>query len=329
MNKEPSEIPSPKHWSQLAQGMKSSAMSRGGKLRRTTSFLRWAGVAVVVGGVMWGGWEVMQALQENPLKSPAGAKTVAVKNIELKTDGVLDNAWLVRTLALPKDVSLVELDLQRLRLKLLASGQVNAAALTKFYPDTLKVALSERSPVVRVKAEWRGEQVTLLVARDGVVFEGTGYEPALIDSLPWLDGVKLSRVDDQWNALGNIAVVAELLSCAQRNTDHLYKMWQVVSVARLEQYGQIEIRTKQGTTVVFGANADSFFQQIAKLDYQWEMFASLPTPPVRVDLSLGRDVSVAFQPVVLPSVAPVSPRPASSGARMFNLLPQSADKTKL
>jgi hypothetical protein len=311
--------PTARSWRDIPQPVKPRAMSRGGKWRLTTSILRAAGALAVIGGVLWGGWEVMQALQENPQKMPAGAKTVAIKHLELRTDGVLSQEWLVRTLALPKNASLMELDLQLLRQRLMATGQVNSANLTKSFPDTLKVQISERSPVSRLKSEVGGEQKALLVARDGIVFDGVGYDEALLESLPWLEGVTPVREGDDWKPVPHMSVVSELLSRARLDTDHLYRTWQAVSLARFDKYAEIEVRTAPGTTVVFGTNSD-FFQQLAKLDYQWEMFSAMPNPPVRIDLSLGRDVAVSFQPVVLPLIAPALP--ASTG-----LKPRAATRT--
>jgi len=133
----------------------------------------------------------------------------------------------------------------------------------------------------------------------------------MLATLPWLDGVKLTRTADQYQPVENMGLVAELLARARLDAEHLYQTWQVVSLARLESDGTIEIRTKPGTTVVFGVNGD-FLQQLAKLDYQWEALATAPNPPRKIDLSLGREVSVSFQP--LPN---------------FNLVPHSQPKTKL
>lgn len=326
MSKELVTAPTARSWRDIPQPVKPRAMSREGKWRLTTSMLRVTGAAVVIGGAAWGVWEVTRALQENPQKMPASAKTVAVKNLELKSDGVLGNEWLARTLALPKNTSLMELDLQALRIRLMASGQVKAASLTKSFPDTIKAQVSERSPVARVMADLRGQQTALLVARDGVVFDGVGYEDALLSALPWLDGVKLTRSNDHYLPVEHMGVVAELLARARLDAEHLYKTWQVVSLARLESDGELNVRTKRGTTVVFGANGD-FFQQLAKLDYQWEIFATMPTPPAKIDLSLGREVSVAFQPV---SASPVGTTPAAAAkAPALNFFPNSQPKSKL
>ena len=303
--------PTARSWRDIPQPVKPRAMSREGKWRLTTSVLRATGAAAVIGVVAWGLWEVACALQENPQKMPEAARAVPIKQLELRTDGVLGNEWLARTLALPKNASLMELELQALRLKLMVGGQVNAVSLTKNFPDTLKVQVGERSPVARVMANWRGEQRALVVARDGVVFAGEGYAAALLATLPWLDGVKLTRTEERYQPIEDMGLVAELLARARLDADHLYHTWQVVSLARLRSDEVIEIRTKPGTLVVFSANGD-FFQQLAKLDYQWEALATAPNPPRKIDLSLGREVSVAFQP--LPTL---------------NLVPHSQPKSKL
>jgi cell division protein FtsQ len=322
--------PTARTWRDIPQPVKPRAMSREGKWRLTTSVLRVAGAVAVVGCTAWGAWEVTRTLQENPRTMPAAAKVVAVKHLELKTDGVLSNEWLARTLVLPKNVSLMELDLQGLRRRLLASGQVNAASLTKSFPDTLKVQVGERSPVVRVMAEWRGVQTALLVARDGVVFDGVGFDPALLATLPWLDGVKLVRTGDRFEPIERMGVVADLLGRARLDAEHLYRTWQVVSLARLQSDGEVEVRTKAGTALVFGANGD-FFQQLAKLDYQWDAFANMPTPPAKIDLSLGREVSVAFRPAGLVTIgtAPAGPAKAAATAPAHSFFSHSQPKPKL
>jgi cell division septal protein FtsQ len=321
--------PTARSWRDIPQPVKPRAMSREGKWRLTTSVLRASAVAAVTVSVAWGTWEVTRALQENPRKMPEAARAVAIKHLELRTDGVLDHEWLARTLALPKKTSLMELDLQALRLTLLAGGQVNAASLTKHFPDTLKVQIAERSPVVRVMASWRGEQRPVLVARDGVVFDGAGYPEDMLAALPWLDGVKLTRSGENYQPIENMAPVAELLARARLDAEHLYTTWQVVSLARLRSDGEIEVRTKQGTTVVFGVNGD-FFQQLAKLSYQWEMLSGAPNPPLKIDLSLGREVSVAFQPITATIGGAGLPSAAKSAAGQgFPVFPHSQNKPKL
>lgn len=277
-------------------------MSRGGKLRLTTSVLRVVGVAAVLGCAAWLTLEVGRALQEDPRTMPAAAKTVAVKNLELRTDGVLTTEWLARTLALPKSTSLMELELNSLKPRLLASGQVTFADLTKSFPATLKVEVRERTPVVRVRATLRGVETALLVARDGVVFEGHGYTDKFLEELPWLDGVALKFDGESYLPIADMIAVSDLLSRARIEAPNLYHTWKVISLANYRSDGELRVRTGGGTLVVFAATTD-FLPQIAKLDHQWELLASSPVPPAKIDLSLGREVLVAFAP---PSLTPAT-----------------------
>ena len=58
----------------------------------------------------------------------------------------------------------------------------------------LVVKLEERDPVARIQAsDESGATKQLLVARDGVVYDGVNYTPGFLAELPWLDGVRLVR----------------------------------------------------------------------------------------------------------------------------------------
>jgi hypothetical protein len=323
--------PTARSWREIAQPVKPRAMSREGKWRRWRKKLRITGAVAVIAGVVWGSWEVGRSVMGRPQPSSISVsdQAASVKHLELRTDGVLDTAWLAKTLALPKNATLMDLDLQALRVKLMAGGQVLAASLTKNFPDTLKVQVTERSPVVRLMADLHGAQTALLVARDGVVFDGACYEPESLASLPWLDGIRLGRTGDKYDPVKNMGLVAELLGRTRLDAEHLYRTWQVVSLARLHSDGEIQVRTKGGTLIVFGAQAD-FFQQIARLDHQWDTFAGGPMLPAKIDLSLGSEVSVSFP---APPLAAIGANPAarvskSTPAPAFGLFPHSQPKPK-
>jgi cell division protein FtsQ len=307
-------------------------MSRGGQWRLLASLARVLAFVGVVLGLSWGAWQVVAALQENPSRMPAAARTIPVKNFSLKTnaEGVLDATWLRQALALPKGATLIELDLQQLRARLLADGQVSAASITRNFPDTLEVRIAERSPIARLHAQFdSGEERTLLVARDGVVFAGTGYEAARLEELPWLAGMKLSRVGGRFAPIEGMNLVAKLLAEAQLEAGHLYANWQSVSLERLSSDKEIEVRTKSGTAIVFGADGD-FSLQVAKLDYQWEMLAKSEVPVTKINLALGREVPVTFEAPAAKGPAPTATHPAvpAKPAPIFSLFPNSQPKTK-
>ena len=187
---------------------------------------------------------------------------------------MLDRAWLDRTLALPKRASLMSLDLVALERRLLGSGQAQSVVLRRRFADnSLVVAVQERAPVARLMAQVDGEAPRLrLVARDGVVYEGVGYEPAALDRLPWLDGVRLRRsAKSGIEPIAEMERTAQLLQTAESLVPKLFSGWQVVSLARL--------------------------------DYIVDFLKTKGAPPMqRIDLALGDQV-----PVELQETAPLKP----------------------
>jgi hypothetical protein len=320
--------PSSRTWRDIPQPIKPRVMSRGGRWRLTLSTVKTAIAAAMVAGAAFGTWKVVEALQDNSDTLPAVAKKVPVRAPELVTDrgGVLGAAWLGRTLALPKNISLAELDLEKLRARVLGDRQVVTANLRRVFPDRLVVEISERLPVARIMAELRGEQLPLLVARDGVLFAGDGFDPAMIATLPWLDGTRVSRDREGFRPIEGMDRVADLLAQARFEAPHLYESWRVVSLARLASDREIEVRTMQGFTVIFGAGAD-FFRQLAKLDYLWEKIANVPATQARIDLSLGQQVPVLLE-VAPPAEAPrVSPQSTATAIPLSFVLPSLSSKT--
>ena len=308
--------PPARSWRDIPQQMNHRAMSSGSRRRMVFRGLKAAGVLAVLAAVVWGGLEVAATFSTSPKKAPDAMASAPVKELVLVTDGVLDQAWTARTLALPKNTSLMALDLFQLRTRLLASGQVRAAALTRGFPSTLAVNLSERMPVVRLAAQDRESAPrTLLVARDGVVYEGVGYGPDLLSTLPWLDGVKLVRAGGVFQPIAGMEAVADLLAKAKLEAEHLYATWRVVSLARLESDGELEVATRDGIKITFGLNED-FFRQLAGLDAVLDAAQAHPEKsPREINLAVGAQVPVAFSGVE-PAAASPAARPAPALPRL-------------
>lgn len=279
----------------------------------------WKGTKMVfamalLGGLAWGAYEIGSALRGKP-KQLASSEIVPVKEIDFATDGVLPKAWVVDALALPKGAALMELDLYQLRARLLTSRQVRTANVSRTFPATLTVTISEQSPVARVMVQPRlGEPQKLLVARDGTVFDGVGFDPELLDTLPWLDGVKLVRTGDDLEPIAGMPVVADLLAKAKLEAEHLYRDWEVVSLARLQTDNEIEVRATNVRRILFGTSED-FFRQLARLDSLLDAARAHTNQPLReVNLAIGAHVPVAFEDAALVpgEAAPQSVRPAAA-----------------
>lgn len=314
MSRTDSNAPNARSWRDIPQQVKPRAMSVEGRRRVVWSAIKTVLVSAIMVGLAWGGYEIASMFRGNPKPFSGAAPTIPVKEIVLITDGVLDQEWLVRTLALPEKATLMELDLYRLQSLLMETAQVRSATLTRNFPATLTVSLSEHSPVARVMAQLQGEEPRVfLVAREGIVFDGIGFDEDLISTLPWLDGVKLVRMDNAFVPIVGMEKVADLLAKAKMEAEHLYRTWEVVSLARLEADGEIEVRDRNVARIYFGTNED-FFRQLARLDLlldkTWAQTEKLPNT---INLTIGSQVPVTFDDPALTPMAMQNALPNSGG----------------
>ena len=282
-------------------------MSAGGRRRMVWSGTKTVGALALLAGLVWGGFEIGATLRGNPKVLSAAAEEMPVKEVVLVTDGVLNQQWMMDTLALPKKVSLMQLDLHGLQRRVLATSQVRTATLTRNFPSTLTVSISEYSPIARVMAQVGvAEPRVFLVAREGVVFEGIGFDREMVSTLPWLAGVQLTRKDDAFGPIAHMETVADLLAKAKLEAEHLYRTWQVVSLARFDSDGEIEVQASDVERIVFGVN-DDFFRQLARLDSLLDAARAKTNQRLReVNLAIGAQVPVTFDEAQLTPAAGVT-----------------------
>ena len=308
----PANIPPPsRSWRNIRQEVNPSAMSKEGHRRRRFANLKFAAICALALGGTGAAIELYLTLESNPSKITDSGRSIPLKRTVFSTDGVLDQTWLDRTLALPKNASLMKLDLDALEQRLLALGQIRTVVLRRRFADnTLAVAVQEREPVARMMVQSRGEPPGVrLVAADGVIFEGAGYEPAVLNRLPWLDGVRLRRsANHGFEPIAEMRRTAELLRTAEALVPELFAGWQVVSLARFASDHEITVRSSTIPETVFDVRRE-FPQQLARLDYIVDFLKTKGAPPMqRIDLALGDQVPVELQenaPLKPARVAPV------------------------
>lgn len=292
----PVEAPG-RSWRSIRQDVSSPAMSRQGLRRRMFAWLKIGGLATAVALGGWAVFELAHSWSTDRAALTTAVHSAPVRETVLITDGVLSQKWVADTLAMPKGASLMALDLPALRDRLLAHGQIRLAVLTRNFPDTLVVTLQERTPVARVMAaDSSGLAKALLVAKDGVVYEGQLYEKSLLEELPWLDGIRLVRSGRSYEPVAGMGEVSALLSTAQLQAPHLYRDWLIVSLASLADRDELLVRTKDRTEITFSRKRD-FYKQIAQLDYVIEAARSLPEAAAlqSVNLTLEGQVPVKLQ----------------------------------
>lgn len=291
-------------------------MSRGGRRRLLMGFFRGTLVLIAVAVLLGGVYFFTEMMQGDARPLARAVNAVPIKEIALRTDGVLDQAWIVRTLALPPKATLMDLNIDQLRDRLLADPQVKSATVSRKFPATLEVSLAERSPVALVNARIGNEAPRpYLVARDGTVYRGSGYDQTTLAALPWLDGVKLRLDGDHFEPIRGMEAVADLLATARNEAPHLYHTWKVVSLARLETDAEIHVRATNIEKVIFSArSAGDFLRQVAQLDALLDSVHAAEDQPVNeINLAVGRmidgriQVPVTFKdPLNVPARAPAT-----------------------
>lgn len=144
-----------------------SGRSLGKAQRKRLRFKHWmsrlwlickCGGALGLGGVLiWGGYQGVELVR--------GADYFRVRTIDISGHVALSREEMLYLLAVPEDVSLLELDLMRMGARLERHPQIEQVTLRRHYPDTLKVGVHERVPRLTVVS---GTQ-RVVVDREGVV----------------------------------------------------------------------------------------------------------------------------------------------------------------
>ncbi len=272
------------------------AMSRQGRRRQRLEWVKVGALLTLAVAGAWGAYVVVHSWETDRAALATAVHSEPVREVVLITDGVLTQKWAAGVLALPKNASLMALDLPALRDKLLVNGQARLAVLTRSFPDTLVVTLQERTPVARLQAsEGDGPARQLLVAKDGVVYEGLNYDKQMLAGLPWLAGIRLVKSGAGYEPVAGMSDVSALLSTAQLQAPHLYKEWLIVSLARLDKSDEIVVKAQDIPEIIFSRKRD-FFKQVAQLDYVIDRVHILPEPNlVSINLSLEGQVPVTLQ----------------------------------
>ena len=128
--------PPTRTWRDIQQSIAPKAMSSEGRKRLLIGTVKSVAALLALGLGGWGAYELFNIWERNPMAIKSPVKSEPVKTVEMRSDGVLDKAWVTRVLALPKNAGLMELDLHALQMRLMETGQVRNAVLTRKFPAT-------------------------------------------------------------------------------------------------------------------------------------------------------------------------------------------------
>lgn len=290
------ENPGNQSWRGISQSVSPRVMSAPGRRRFSMNIVRGTFTVVALAGLAALGVYLVQGFDRPAETLAPVVKAEPLREIVVLTDGVLTDSWAREALNLPEGIALMAVDLDGARATLLRTAQVKSIVVARDFPDTLVVTVEERVPVIRIMAAIEpGKLEPLAVSRDGVVYRPINNNPAMLNALPWLDGVRLTRQGEGFVPLSGIDDVSDLLLTAQQEAPHLAAEWRVVS---LEETPRLVVRTRDIRQIVF--DTVNVRRQLAWLDHilDDQARAQEPRPIERIDLS----IAARSQPPSVPQV---------------------------
>ncbi len=297
-------------WQEIGQRAAGRALS---PVARRKRIIRGLGVAVTLGMVaglgalgVWG-WKLYR---NHPAQWHAVDADAKLAQVDFQTDGVLTEQWARETLGLKNGDALPQYDLFALRKHLLGTTQVREAFVERALPDTLRIRVSERVPVLRLAVgDGAGGYKPYLVAKDGTIYAGTLYPEDFIHGLPWVAGEKLQALPaGGFKPAVGVGVIEDLLTQAKANVPQLAAGWTVVDVSDFDARPQaplslLKVRSRDMGEVVFLAH--DFHKQLERLAL---IAQDLHDKQI---LAQGVDLSFDQQAVVKMAAAPAPPKPAA------------------
>lgn len=283
-------------WKDIDQDVKAKSMSSTALKRAIFSRCRKLAFCAIFVLALAGGAKLILMTEGVSAALTRAGKSLPIKQIEIESDA-LSREWVLSYLDLDHGASnLLGIDLEALKERLEVNAQVSSVKIARQLPDTLFISIQEREPIARVLAEdvERG-RITLLVDRNGVVYEGIGYDSRRISVLPFLDGIRLKRDEGQYETIEGMALVGKLLTETLEIAPHIYRTWKVVS---LEALPKVIVKSDFAREIVFEPVSTDYRRQLAELDYIIDYHKSHSYKSIaKVDLTMNSQVPVTHMAI--------------------------------
>jgi hypothetical protein len=222
---------------------------------------------------------------------------VPISQVSFQTDGVLTEHWFHNWFGPLRGRTLMELDIERIHRDLRAEDQISFARVTREFPDTLRIELKERQPILVLRlGSSDGKVKDWLVSADGTLYLGKRYPQSTLSLLPSLDIdpslIRPRKEEPGYERLTGIPKVAPLLDLVRREYPGIYQDWQVVSYERPDEDDSgAHVSVRSGKVRKLRFFPGNYAVQMRRLHYL------LLEPDVRrkpvvesIDLSHGRSV---------------------------------------
>jgi len=285
----------PSTWRSIQQSFTGRAVTPHARKRRWMLHLKLLGgitAFALVGVASYAGYQYLQS--ESFARLMAGGSE-PVRQVYLQSDGVLDERWLNERIELPANIELMAVDIESIQRDLNDDGQVRSVLVERVFPDSLRIRVEERQPVLRmVLQDASGQKYLRLVSREGVIYAGKRYPADAIRGLPYVSGVALQRkVDGEYYPLEGIEPVADFLQRARTLMPERTQDWKSLSLEHYDPAGashvsHLVVDTRGGYEIAF--SLDDVDDQLARLEAILAEMESRRQRIDRIDLTLSDPV---------------------------------------
>ncbi|MDR0351242.1 MAG: FtsQ-type POTRA domain-containing protein [Puniceicoccales bacterium] len=262
----------------------------------------WLSVGAIIIGLAYGSYlflvERYPVLKQNIFTQP-------VRQIDFLSDGVLSAHWAKGIISVKKNIDIMDVDIFEIRDKFELFRQIKHVEVKRSFPDTIKIHIHERWPVLRVLGQENNRskmvRTQMFIDSEGVIFQGMGYSREMVEGLPYLDAamIKKDKRSGQYECADGIDGVAELMSLARKKYPNIYSKFEVISCDKVmgkhaAPWRRIKLRCSFAKEVVFSDS--NFEEQLEKLNFILsDTKVSTKLPVYRLDVTAGKEVVVKFR----------------------------------
>ncbi|MDR1591011.1 MAG: FtsQ-type POTRA domain-containing protein [Puniceicoccales bacterium] len=222
-----------------------------------------------------------------------------VGRIKFQTNGTLNAQWLRSFFTFQRGVDIMDVDIFAIKHRIEQCSQVKEVHVERQFPDTIKVTLQERIPILRILMREGHLHREMFVDGEGVVFSCESIAEIERQMMPFLSGTTLKRMGNgQYEKVEALEKVCELLTLAKTKYWPIYAQMEVISVEKLRKknvpWSKINVRCHCASAVIF--KDSDFDEQLKRLSFILSTQKIRNNLPVeRIDLSFGKDAVINFR----------------------------------
>lgn len=225
----------PASWRAIQQNKLKRPVTSQSRFKQIKLFGKWLLTCGLLGLVALFGWGVWRGYQGVSDWMAVAGPMRTLQKVSFKTDGVLTRQWLESLWPFPWGQPLDQIDIFKLKYFLEAQGQVQTAVITREFPDRLGIVLKEACPVAKILLKnLNSKPLIYLLQSNGSLYQGYGYAKAVIEGLPYVEGIKLQRdKSGMFFPIIGFEKVALLLELARLQYPIIYQQIQSVNCSQM------------------------------------------------------------------------------------------------